>query len=147
MYGIVAAWEQRALELAPHWLQPMVAARRRTHLLELDLAWFGVRKLDHRRPELPGINDLTSLLGAMYVMEGSTLGGQLIARTIEKTLALNQGQGNAYFRGHMDRTGPMWKDFCFLLTSRVPDEETDKVVQAANSMFETYGEWMRENRS
>jgi heme oxygenase len=144
MHGIVAAWEQRAMEIAPAWMQPMVAARRRIHLLERDLAWFGVNDLDERRPKLPEMNDLATLFGAMYVIEGSTLGGQLIARSVERSLALNEGQGDAYFRGYLDRTGEMWKDFCSQLTTRVPEEQTDNVVEAAKAMFETYGEWMRE---
>lgn len=144
MYGIVAAWEQRALEVAPEWMQPMVAARRRSHLLERDLAWFGVNDLDERRPKLPEMNDLATLLGAMYVIEGSTLGGQMIARSVERALALDEGQGDAYFRGHLERTGEMWKDFCLQLTTRVPEEQTDRVVEAAKAMFEMCGEWMKE---
>ena len=51
------------------------------------------------------MRDDATLLGAMYVMEGSTLGGQLIARHVELVLGLTAGQGNAHFRGHNERTG------------------------------------------
>jgi heme oxygenase len=143
MYGVVAAWEERAFEVAPEWMRPILAARQRKHLLELDLAWFGAKK-NHLRPTLPKMNDLPSLLGTMYVMEGSTLGGQLIARHVETTLHLSQGQGDAFFRGHGDRTGTMWKEFCELLKTRIPEDQTDAVVQAAKAMFATFGESIRE---
>jgi len=143
MYGIVAAWDERAITIAPDWLRDILVARQRKHLLQLDLAWFGVTELDDQRPMLPDMNDLPSLMGIMYVMEGSTLGGQLIARHIEVSLHLSPGQGDSYFRGHGDRTGTMWKEFCLMLKTRVSDDQTDAVVSAAKTMFTIFGQWMR----
>ena len=144
MYGIVAAWEERAAELAPKWMRNAIEIRQRKHLLELDLAWFGVTERDDSRPRLPEINGLPSLLGAMYVMEGSTLGGQLIARHLEMKLDLSEGRGYAYFRGHGAQTGPMWKEFCEMLTMRIDDDQTDAVVASAKRMFAAFGGWMQE---
>jgi heme oxygenase len=143
MYGVVAAWEERAAESGPEWLQPLLLARRRRLLLKLDLAWFGIAEKDDRRPMLPEMNNLPSLLGTMYVMEGSTLGGQLIARHVAVALDLSEGQGNSYFRGHGSQTGPMWKEFCEMLKLRIPDEQTDAVVVSAKAMFSTFGMWMQ----
>ena len=142
IYGVVAAWEERAAETGPQWLQPALFARRRARLLESDLAWFGVTERDESRPTLPEMNDLPGLLGAMYVMEGSTLGGQYIARHVATALQLSEGQGNSYFRGSGDQTGSMWKEFCEMLKLRIPDEQTDAVVVSAKAMFRTFGMWM-----
>jgi heme oxygenase len=92
---------------------------------------------------LPEMNDLPSFFGAMYVMEGSTLGGQLIARHVEVALHLSEGQGSSYFRGHGSQTGPLWKEFCEMLKLRIPDEQTDAVVVSAKAMFSTFGIWMQ----
>ena len=143
IYGVVAAWEDRAVEVAPRWLGPAVTARQRKPLLELDLAWFGVTKRDETRPALPEMNDLASLFGTMYVMEGSTLGGQFIARHVEAALHLSEGRGNSYFRGHGNQTGLMWKEFCEMLKLRIPDEQTEAVVVSAKAMFSTFGMWMQ----
>jgi heme oxygenase len=142
IHGVVAAWEDRAVEIAPDWMLSTLAARQRKHMLELDLAWFGIKDQDERRPILSKINDLPSLLGAMYVMEGSTLGGQLIARHLEATLHLSQGKGDAYFCDHGDQTGRLWKEFGELLTMRVADDQADAVVASAKVMFAAFGEWM-----
>jgi heme oxygenase len=144
IYGVVATWEDRAAQVAPQWLQPALTARQRRPLLELDLAWFGVTKYDERRPELPEMNDLASLFGTMYVMEGSTLGGQFIARHVETALHLSEGRGNSYFRGHGNQTGLMWQEFCEMLKLRIPDEQTEAVVLSAKAMFSTFGIWMQE---
>ena len=143
IYGVVAAWEDRAPEVAPQWLRSALTARQRKPLLELDLAWFGVTKHDGTRPALPEMNDLASLFGIMYVMEGSTLGGQFIARHVETVLHLTEGRGNSYFRGHGIQTGLMWKEFCEMLKLRIPDEQTKAVVVSAKAMFSTFGMWMQ----
>ena len=133
LYGIVTAWEQRAAQRAPEWLQPALAARSRTQLLVRDLAWFGTAIPGDDFPQLPAMNDLPQLLGSMYVLEGSTLGGQLIARHVEKTLHLTGGNGNAFFRGHGERTGPLWKEFCEMLKIRLSDEQAAAVIGLGQS--------------
>ena len=143
LHGMVAAWEEWAAPHAPAWIQPLLAARRRGQLLMLDLTWFGADTSGKARPTLPEMRGAASLLGAMYVMEGSTLGGQLIARHVELVLGLTAGQGNAYFRGHNERTGPLWKEFCDVLRTKVPDSETDAVIAAAKAMFGVFGSWLR----
>ena len=144
IYGVVATWEETAARIAPAWLQPTFAARQRKPLLERDLAFFGETADHESRPMLPGIDNLPSLLGAMYVMEGSTLGGQFIARHVEARLHLTEGNGNAYFRGHGQQTGPMWKEFCETLKTTVPDADTHIVISSAKAMFAVFGAWMQQ---
>jgi heme oxygenase len=142
LYGVVAAWEERAPEVAPEWLQPTLVARQRKHLLQRDLASFGELQDDQGRSILPDMPDLPSLLGTMYVIEGSTLGGQYIARHVETVLPLSEGRGSSYFRGKGSQTGQMWKEFCEILKTRISDEQTDAVVISAKAMFRTFGTWM-----
>lgn len=143
IYGVVAAWEEQAAAVAPGWMRAMLVARQRAGLLRLDLAWFGETRRDYGRPSLPEMNDLPSVFGSMYVMEGSTLGGQVIARHVEAALDLREGEGDAYFRGHGKDTGPMWKQFCEVLQHRVPDSDTDAVVLSAKAMFAVFGAWVQ----
>jgi heme oxygenase len=111
-------------------------------LLEADLLFF-----DDQRPTLqylfsgakqPG---KAVFLGAMYVIEGSTLGGQYIARHVEHALGLFPGNGDAYFRGFGDRTGSMWREFQDAL-EQVNDGDADIVINSAKKMFSMFGEWM-----
>jgi heme oxygenase (biliverdin-IX-beta and delta-forming) len=143
LYGVVAAWEEHAPLLAPDWLRALIGCRERKAFLDLDLAWFGSAPPPGRAP-LPPLGGLPSLLGAMYVMEGSTLGGQIIARHVEIALPLTHGHGNAFFRGHGSLTGPLWKEFCEMLKIHVPDNQTDEVIASAKAMFATFTHWMQE---
>jgi heme oxygenase len=142
IHGVVSAWEENSAKGSPEWLGTLVIARQRKGMLERDLAWFGSTVDGEQRPTLPEMNTQARRLGVMYVMEGSTLGGQLIARHVERVLGLSEGQGNAYFRGHGARTGTMWKEFCEVLQTRVPDSEAEAVMGAAKEMFAVFGSWM-----
>ena len=54
--------------------------------------------------------DVYKAAGALYVLEGSTLGGQIIVKHLQKTLP--PGFVNTtYFSGYQQRTGSMWKEF------------------------------------
>jgi heme oxygenase (biliverdin-IX-beta and delta-forming) len=144
IHGFVAAWERSAAVHTPEWMRPMLKERRRQGLLEDDLACFGIRELDPGSGyEMPPLTDTASFLGAMYVMEGSTLGGQYIARHVERVLKLTDGRGSAYFRGYNERTGSMWKEFCEVLRNRVADDEADDAIAGAKAMFRAFGAWMR----
>jgi heme oxygenase (biliverdin-IX-beta and delta-forming) len=143
VHGIVAGWEEWSAATSPEWMHTLLANRQRRGLLERDLAWFGVVALDKGRPAMPERTDDASVLGAMYVMEGSTLGGRLIARHVERVLGLSVGVGDAYFCGHNQHTGTLWKEFCGVLQARVPDRETDTFIVAAKTMFRVFGSWMQ----
>ncbi|HTD95988.1 MAG TPA: biliverdin-producing heme oxygenase [Edaphobacter sp.] len=143
IHGVVAAWEERSAEVSPEWMRAILAARQRREMLERDLRWFSVASSTDERPVMPMMSDEASLLGAMYVMEGSTLGGQLIAAHVARVLGLKDGQGDAYFRGHGRQTGTMWREFCEVLRTRVTDDESEAAIRAAKAMFQVFGSWMQ----
>lgn len=141
MYGIIATWEDQSSAAAPEWLRESLALRKRRHLLDVDLATFG-HVPTKERAKLPPLDNVYFMLGAMYVMEGSTLGGQIISRHIEKCLDLTSGTGDAFFVGHGNQTGRMWKEFCGVLETRVPESCGDSVILGAKAMFACFREWM-----
>lgn len=84
-------------------------ARRRLPLVEQDLRWLGESSAPPDVVVEPP-TDLAEALGMLYVLEGSTLGGQLILRTVARELGLDAEHGASYFHGHGARTGTMWKE-------------------------------------
>ena len=62
--------------------------------------------------------------------------------SVEKTLSLRSGQGNAYFRGAGAGTGQLWMEFLGVLRNQVPDVQTNEVIAAANEMFRFFTAWM-----
>ena len=54
--------------------------------------------------------DVYLAAGALYVLEGSTLGGQIIIKHLQKTMPAGF-KNAAYFSGYQQKTGSMWKEF------------------------------------
>ncbi len=143
-YEFVHSWEVWSAANAPEDLRPMLLERRRSRLLEADLRYFGEQLPEfHYTPPIQGTPSRAVFLGAMYVIEGSTLGGQYIAGHVEKALGLLPGQGDSYFRGHGDRTGSMWRQFRMVI-EEAHDDEAEDVIAGAREMFAAFGEWMRQ---
>jgi len=114
-------------------------ARQKTPWLVADLKRLGV-PLPEPRPELFADWNAYQLLGAMYVAEGSTLGGQVIAKALAQTPGLSEVIASSqFFIGYGEQTGLRWKIFGVYLTNRA-DNYADDVVDAANRAFGTYSE-------
>jgi len=151
LYVVVRSWERWALANAPEDLVETVKGRQRSGLIEQDLLCLGLkpsgRSLEFPEGRIPGLRVgeptfRSSFLGAMYVMEGSTLGGQYIAKHLEKVFQFEPGGGNAYFRGYAEHTGEMWNAFKAILVE-VPEEQGDQVIAAAKAMFGVFGDGMQ----
>ena len=145
-YGFFKTWEAAALLYAEGTIAGLVRERSRLNTLTKDLAFFHrTEYMDGMPPGyLPPMRDQASLLGSMYVVEGSTLGGQLIARMLEVRLSLTNGSGYSFFAGAGPQTGKRWKAFGEVLTAWSSEHasETDLIIAAARKTFEAYRSWV-----
>ncbi|MFL9833862.1 biliverdin-producing heme oxygenase [Chryseobacterium terrae] len=73
-------------------------------------------------------------LGAMYVIEGSTLGGNVIAKQLSKTEGFDDITFN-FFGCYQENTGPMWKNFKEILDNEVAEENYSKVLTGAKKLY------------
>lgn len=73
-------------------------------------------------------------LGAMYVIEGSTLGGNVIAKQLSKTEGFDEVTFN-FFGCYQENTGPMWKNFKEVLDTEVPEENYNDVLSGAKKLY------------
>jgi len=69
----------------------------RPRRLAEDLAWFGAPPL--APPALPELVGPAAALGALYVIEGSGLGGRVIGRHLAASLGVRGGAGGSFFCG------------------------------------------------
>ncbi|MGI4873521.1 MAG: biliverdin-producing heme oxygenase [Janthinobacterium lividum] len=137
MYGFLAPYEARlqAENLGPEWEIP---ARQRAHLILKDLQQ--PASAVALCPALPPLGTWPQLLGAMYVLEGSTLGGQVIARSLAKAgIPLH-----TYFSGYGEQTGTRWKQFCHLLTEEATPENQAEIVESASRTFYALQQWLNQ---
>ena len=153
LYPLLSSWETWSSQEAPESLQPLLAARRRSHLLLEDLRFFGAQAQpgtvapvaweavvggpEGLRRADPGFQ--AAFLGALYVLEGSTLGGRFIARHVESVLGLAPGAGDSYFQGHGEATGSLWREVTAEIAA-VPEELSPVVTEAARRSFRAFGD-------
>ncbi len=82
-------------------------------------------------PNLPALDDQDRVLGALYVIEGSALGGRFLFQEIHAKLGLDQASGAAFFFGEGERTSAVWRWFMSVLQDHVqsPERAGDSAVE------------------
>jgi heme oxygenase len=93
--------------------------------------------------QLPDLPNFAHALGALYVMEGATLGGRLILRDLEMRLGDTIADATCFFGGRGKRVGPMWQSFREMLDnfgSENPQLSAD-VVAGAERVFLAMLDW------
>lgn len=93
--------------------------------------------------ELPTLDTIDNVLGCMYVLEGATLGGQLISRHLRETQDITSLDAGRFFAGYGDRTASMWRAFGAAVTAHVDaGGDADRIVSGARATFQTFGQWI-----
>ena len=96
-----------------------------------------------RCKNLPTVATQGQLLGCLYVIEGATLGGQIITRRLHANLGLTPLSGSAFVDGYGAQTGNRWKDFCTMLRANAGETGGQQdILTTANQTFETLGQWL-----
>jgi heme oxygenase len=126
------AWEPRAAASVgdPAFLEP----RRRTAAVRRDLKALGAEPLQVS-PDLAatGVDDPVAVWGGVYVVEGSTLGGKLIARALAEADWAPPG-GLKTFDPYGDEAARQWAD-CRARLNGFAEENVGLMVAAARGTF------------
>lgn len=143
-YGFYHPLEERIfrVEGLRAYLDP--EPRRKTGALRQDLRAMGVSDPE-RLPccdYIPEVRTLAAAIGCLYVMEGATLGGQLISRHVERLLQIRRESGGRFFGGYGPSNGVMWREFCRVL-ERLPlsEGEMREAERAAIATFRGLRRW------
>ncbi|MDB5891504.1 MAG: Heme oxygenase [Polaromonas sp.] len=125
------------------------APRRKTPQLRQDLLALGETPAAvdalARCPALPALATAEQAWGCLYVIEGATLGGQIITRQLHARLGLTPSRGVSFFAGYGAETGSRWKVFCALLNAhaeRCGGGGIDETVASANLTFSSLDRWL-----
>lgn len=119
---------------------PDIAERRTASLILQDLKTLGHENVPDRIATVPEIVTVPQAFGALYVLEGSTLGGKIIAKMLAKNNQVSLPQEALhFFLGYGEKTGPMWTSFVQVL-----NQQTDaaSITAAANQTFLSLKHWM-----
>jgi heme oxygenase len=88
-------------------------------------------------PALPAQCSAAGVLGCLYVVEGSTLGGRELALRLDHLLPAGDVAGRAFLFGHGARHGAMWRAFCAALEACGTD--AGRQVEMTDAALATFG--------
>lgn len=125
-------------------LVPDLERRIRSEFLMADVAElipdFG---LSSQCDSVPDIDSHARAIGSLYVLEGSTLGGKIVAEMITRRLGITRGL--RFFNGYGKDTGPMWRTFTEYLNHDFSNEEGEEILDSAGNTFAGFNQWLQEN--
>jgi heme oxygenase len=82
------------------------------------------------------IINIGELIGMLYVIEGSTLGGQLISKHLVNYQGITSETGGCFFGGYGENTTALWTDF--IRFSADIDGDDAQCQAAKNSACQTF---------
>lgn len=92
--------------------------------------------------DLPPLTSEAQLLGIMYVMEGATLGGQVLRRIIAHRLSIDADNGGEFLDVYGRDTGRLWKMFLRQLAEFDHPDYNQQVVDSACATFASFSRWL-----
>ena len=96
--------------------------------------------------DLPEIKNEGEALAAMYVLEGSTLGGKVIAQMLSTNLGIAEDEGIRFFNGYRNETKVMWDRFTEVLDHYpTVDNSGESLAQTADETFIKFKNWIELN--
>ncbi len=143
-WGLYAGIEDRLGELLGRLEGLDFDLRRKTPVLERDLAELSVRPGETDRMPAPALACTFEALGLQYVLEGSTLGGRVIRKDAERR-GLSM-QGLAFFDVYGSETGVRWRQFREVL-ERGGAQGADRAASGARRGFEMVEHWLIDGRA
>ena len=84
----------------------------------------------------PVYESVADLIGGLYVVEGSMLGGRFIVRLLQQNANLKTIPSFHFYNGYAALTGQRWKAFQNLATETLStQQEFDKAIEKAKATF------------
>ena len=144
LYGFYRPMEDRIKTQLTRDIFPDMDRRSRADYLLRDMEEAGIPPpAPEHCSDLPSIDTFGKALGALYVLEGSTLGGRFIAAML--TRQLGSDKSLSYFNSYGMETKGMWRSFKDFLDSSATTEVREDVLQTAKETFITFKNWIEKH--
>lgn len=149
LWGFYRPLEARLAAAPMAGLGVDILQRAKTPWLHADLTAMGLCEHDiaelPRTLTLPSIHCAADAFGVLYVIEGASLGGQIILRQIKANLGLTESSGARFFASYGAEVGEYWRSFIAAMEAYGGAEERAQVMQrAALATFDGLLCWINE---
>ena len=120
---------------------------RRADLLIRDLSHFGASTRDIENLPVVAVRapeSRATAIGCLYVLEGSTLGGRVLARGLDGLLPVGSMDGRRFLRGGTAPNHARWAAVCAEIDDCGETElNMDEMIAGAHECFATFDLWFR----
>lgn len=129
-------------------IRDMYAGRWKTDLLRKDLHSLGLSDAEiDNLPSceaLPDLSSLEKILGTLYVLEGSTLGGMILTRHFGQKFNLDSLNGLRFYSSYGAKTPEMWKAWKEFSESFATSRSLNQgeIISQANHTFSALEKWL-----
>lgn len=98
--------------------------------------------------DLPTITQPADEAGCLYVIEGASLGGQIISRILERRLGIVERNGGSFFACEGPRTASRWAAVLAWIEEFAAAQDcSDAIVEVACETFRTMARWREREKS
>ncbi|HEU4551978.1 MAG TPA: biliverdin-producing heme oxygenase [Chitinophaga sp.] len=141
-YGYYHALEAKMDQYLTEEQIPDIAERRKSTAILKDIQDLGGAPPAYLPAvPVPAIHSYPQALGAAYVLEGSTLGGMIIAGMIREQLQLSAPEGFAFFTSYGQAVQDMWRKFHMYLGALAGETAQQQAAYTARETFLKFNEW------
>lgn len=147
-YGYFNQIEQPISKKIDLNLLPDYSERRKSSYILTDIASLnGDTENIPQSDDIPNITNHSEAMGALYVIEGSTLGGMVIKKMIAERLGLDMEKSLNFFDGYGAETFRMWEIFKMALNNEAIAGESNQqdILRAANEAFVKFKLWIEKH--
>jgi heme oxygenase len=120
----------------------------KSELLIKDILLLGMdnAQIQHlpRCEKLPQLSSFAQQMGALYVLEGSVLGGRIISKRLKEQFGADIQDKLNFYGCYGENVGTEWKNFQNFMANQFDDKAEDmpEVVAAANATFLALQQWL-----
>jgi heme oxygenase len=143
-YGFIYPYENK-IKMTNSYL---LTNREKSPLLRADLATFEQLNLEELSfcEVTTSLNLEAEIYGYLYVMEGATLGGQVITKALKANNKLSPQISTHYFNAYDQETRRNWGDFSLdLCEKNVTNTQKNQVITTAIEIFTALFYWLNRN--
>lgn len=145
LYGFVKPYEQHVFAKVDGVIAD-VETRRKTVLLENDLKALGYSEAQINTLPVysyPAPATTAQALGAMYVLEGSTLGGNIIYKRLNHLIGVDKETNGKYFTAYGEASGMKWKAFMDAFATYATENNAEQeIINTAIATFTNMDMWL-----
>ncbi|KYP15737.1 biliverdin-producing heme oxygenase [Flavihumibacter sp. CACIAM 22H1] len=140
MAGFLVPLEKQLTQFPLQHIVPDIAERQRMHHLLTDIAVFDPDWQPLNSVKLPELTSIYQAIGTLYVLEGATLGGPIIARMIKQQAGIEKGLH--YFESYGPERKTMWAKFRDYLEIPGLYQHKEIIASSAIACFRAYKQWL-----